>query len=554
MNATKAIVLTTVLILTIPLNVLAHSDTGRVPSDTSRVPLFEGLGDHHHPITTDSGLAQRYFDQGLVLAFGFNHHEAHRSFLQAAELNPDAAMAWWGAAWVLGPNINSAMNPENAPKAWELLQKAEATASKASVREQAYINALAKRYGPTAMENRSSRDQAFAEAMGQVAADYPDDLDAQVIYAESLMNLTPWDYWQENGEPKAQTERLLKTLKSVLQRQPDHPHANHLLIHAVEAGDPGQGLDAAKRLEDLVPAAGHLVHMSAHIYIRVGHYHNATQANLRAIEADQRYLEQVDPQSAYRLGYVPHNYHFGWFTATLEGRSELAIRLAQEMAGMVDLDTMRLRPLTTLQHYWITPVYALVRFGKWDLILNLEEPAEDLVYPRAVYHYARGMAYTRQSKQQAARTELERLDELRTDPSLKWVTVWGINNSRHILEIASYSLAGEIAAADGHVEVAIDSLDRAVEREDALNYHEPPSWQYPTRQALGAILLQADQPERAEQIYRQDLREFPDNGWSLFGLMKALQRQGNVQEAREVQHRFFEAWQHADLVPTESRL
>ncbi len=446
------------------------------------------------------------------------------------------------------------MNPENAPQAWELLQKAQAAASKTSAREQAYINALTKRYGPEAMKDRSSRDEAFAKAMGQVAADYPDDLDAKVIYAESVMNLTPWDYWQENGEPKAQTETLLKALKSVLQRKPDHPHANHLLIHAVEAGDPGQGLDAAKRLEDLVPAAGHLVHMSAHIYMRIGQYHNATQANLNAIAADRRYLKQVDPQSAYRLGYVPHNYHFGWSTATLEGRSELAIRLAQNMAGMVNADTMRLRPLTTLQHYWITPVYALVRFGKWDRILNLEEPAKDLVYPRAVYHYARGMAYTRQGNQQAAKTELERLDELRTDPSLKWVTVWDINNSRHILEIAAHSLAGEIAATEGDFEFAIDRLERAVEREDALNYDEPPSWHYPTRQALGAVLLQANQPERAEQVYRQDLLEFPDNGWSLFGLMKALRRQGSVQEASEVQHRFLDAWQHTDLVLTDSRL
>lgn len=547
MNPTKAMLLTTVLILTIPLSALAQSDA-------SRTPLFEGLGNHQHPITTDSGLAQRYFDQGLVMPFGFNHPEVHRSFLQAAELDPDATMAWWGAAWVLGPNINSAMNPENATKAWELLQKAQAAATKASAREQAYINALAKRYGPEALEDRSSRDQAFAKAMGQVAADYPDDLDAQVIYAESLMNLTPWNYWQENGEPKARTKTLLKILKSVLQRQPEHPHANHLLIHAVEAGNPSQGLDAARRLEDLVPTAGHLVNMPAHIYMRVGQYHNATQANLHAIEADKRYLEQVDPQSVYRLGYVPHNYHFGWSTATLEGRSELAIRLAYDMASMVDGAAMRLRPLTTLQHYWITPLYAYVRFGKWDRILNLEEPAEDLVYPRAVYHYARGMAYTRQVNQQAARTELERLDELRTDPSLKWVTVWGINNSQHILEIAAHSPAGEIAATDGSFEVAIDRLERAVEREDALNYNEPPSWYYPTRQALGAVLLQADQPVRAEQIYRQDLLEFPDNGWSLFGLMKALRRQGSVQEASEVRHRFLDAWQHADLVLTDSRL
>lgn len=546
MKTTKLIALMAVLFLTVSLNTFAQSDA-------SRAPLFEGLGDHQHPITTDSELAQRYFDQGLVLAFGFNHPEAHRSFLQAAELDPDAAMAWWGAAWVLGPNINTAMNPENATKAWELLQKARAAASKASAREQAYINALTKRYGPEAVEDRSSRDEAFAKAMGQVAADYPEDLDAQVIHAESLMNLTPWDYWRENGEPKARTETLLKTLKSVLQRMPDHPHANHLLIHTVEAGDPSQGLDAARRLEELVPAAGHLVHMPAHIYIRVGQYHDATQANLNAIEADQHYLEQVDPQSVYRLGYVPHNYHFGWSTATFEGRSELAIRLAQEMAGMVDAETMRLRPLATLQHYWITPVYAYVRFGKWDRILNLEEPAEDLVYPRAVYHYARGIAYARQGNHKTARAELARLDQLRADPRLKWVTVWDINKSRHILEIASHSLAGEIAATEGEFDVAIDRLEQAVEREDALNYDEPPSWHYPTRQALGAVLLKAGQPGRAEQVYRQDLQEFPKNGWSLFGLMKALRQQGHGYEAEEVQRRFLDAWQHADVVLTDSR-
>jgi tetratricopeptide (TPR) repeat protein len=547
MKPLKAIALLAVLTFTAPLNTLAETRA-------DRAPLFEGLGNHQHPITTDSELSQRYFDQGLILAFGFNHQEAHRSFLQAAELDPDAAMAWWGAAWALGPNINTAMNPENAGKAWELLQKAQHVADKASAREQAYVRALAKRYGPEAVKDRSSRDEAFATAMGQVAADYPDDLDAQVIYAESLMNLSPWDYWQDNGEPKAQTETLLNTLTNVLRRRPEHPHANHLLIHTVEAGDPGQGLDAAKRLEDLVPAAGHLVHMPAHIYIRVGHYHKATQANLRAIKADQRYLEQVDPRSVYRLGYVPHNYHFGWSTATLEGHSELAIRLAQEMANMVDTETMRLRPLTTLQHYWITPVYAYVRFGKWDRILNLKEPAQDLIYPRGVYHYARGMAYTRQGNLKAARVELHRLDTLRADPNLEWVTVWDINKSRHILDIASHSLAGEIAATEGDFEAAINRLERAVEREDALNYDEPPSWHYPIRQALGAVLLQANQPARAEHVYRQDLRDFPENGWSLFGLMKALRQQGKVQEAEVVQSRFSDAWQHADLTLTSSRL
>ncbi|MFW6054280.1 MAG: tetratricopeptide repeat protein [Thermodesulfobacteriota bacterium] len=521
--------------------------------DGQRAPLFEGLGDHHQAVSTDSELAQKYFDQGLILAFGFNHAEAHRSFLQAAKFDPDCAMAWWGAAWVLGPNINTRMDPARVPDAWELLQKARAAAESASSREQAYIEALAKRYGPEPLKERSSRDLAFAEAMGEVAGNYPDDMDAQAIYAEALLDTTPWDYWREDGRPKAVTETVLGTLQEVLRQAPNHPLANHLMIHAVEAARPEQGLEEARRLEDLVPGAGHLVHMPAHIYIRLGLYHWATQANLRAIEADKRYLEQVDTQGVYRLAYIPHNYHFGWATATLEGRQELAINLAREMAEMVDQDSMREKGLATLQHYWTTPLYALVRFGHWDEVLAWAEPAEDLVYPRAVRHYARGMAYTRKRDLKKADQELQRLDELRDDPGLKWVTVWDINKSRHILEIASLALAGELTAAKGEFGQAIESLEQAVESEDTLNYDEPPSWHYPVRQSLGAVLLQAGQPQRAEAVYRRNLAEFPDNGWSLFGLLKALRQQGEVDEARDVERRFREAWRHADVVLTESR-
>lgn len=534
---------------------LLASGTGPVLADDQarQAPLLDGLGDHHHEITTDSPEAQRYFDQGLVMAFGFNHGEAHRSFMQAARIDPDCAMCWWGAAWVLGPNINVAMDPEAVPEAWELLQRAQAAAGHASEREQAYIEALAQRYGPEPLEDRSSRDQAFAEAMGEVAESYPDDLDAQVIHAEALMDTTPWDYWQENGEPKPLTEVVIDTVEGVLERDPEHPMANHLLIHAVEAVQPERGLEAARRLEDLVPGAAHLVHMPAHIYIRTGRYHDATRQNLAAIEADKRYMAQVEAQGVYPLGYVPHNYHFGWATATLEGRSELAVRLAGEMSQMVDEETMRLRPLTTLQHYWITPVYALVRFGKWNEILAWEEPAEDLVYPRAVWRYARGMAYTRKGELEAAHSELEQLDRLREDESLKWVTVWDINKSRHILEIASHALKGEIAASARDYPAAIEALEQAVESEDELNYDEPPTWHYPVRQSLGAVLLNAGQPERAEVIYRDDLAKFPDNGWSLFGLMKALRAQGKVEQAQEVERRFQQAWRHADVVLSSSR-
>lgn len=516
-------------------------------------PLFEGLGDHHHEITTDSELAQRYFDQGLVFAFGFNHAEAQRSFLQAAELDPDCAMCWWGASWVLGPNINMPMDPADVPEAWRLLRRATAAAAEATPRERAYIDALAERYGPEPLDDRSSRDRAFAEAMGEVASAYPDDPDAQVVYAEALMDTTPWDYWQADGEPKPVTRTLLEVLEETLRRAPGHPHANHLLIHAVEAQQPERGLEEAKRLEDLAPAAGHLVHMPSHIYIRVGRYHDASRANQRAIGADRRYLEQVSPESVYPLGYVPHNYHFLWATASLEGRSEVALDAARQMAEIVDQELMREPELATLQHYWVTPLYGLVRFGHWDEVLAWPEPADDLVYPRAVRHYARGMALTRKGDPTAAREELEVLGELRDHPDLEWVTVWDINKSRHILDIAIHALTGELAAAQGDHESAITALTRAVEREDELAYDEPPTWHYPSRQSLGAALLEAGRPGRAEEVYREDLARFPENGWSLFGLLEALHRQGKVEEARDVRRRFQEAWRHADVVLTASR-
>lgn len=462
-------------------------------------------------------------------------------------------MCWWGASLTLGPNINATMAPADAPDAWRLLQRAQEAAGEATARERAYIGALAERYGPEALDDRSSRDRAYAEAMGQVARDHPDDPDAAVLHAEALMITTPWDYWREGGEPKPVTETVLATLEDVLDRAPGHPFANHLYIHAVEAAHPEWGLEEALRLEDLVPGAGHLQHMPSHIYIRVGRYHDATRANRRAVEADRRYLEQVDAQGEYRLGYVPHNYHFMWATATLEGREELALRAARTMAGMVDRQAMRQRGLTTLQHYWITPLYAMVRFGHWDEILERPEPADDLVYPRAVRHYARGMALTRKGRLEEARHELERIEALSDDPSLQWVTVWDINKSRQILAVAADALAGELALAAGDTEAAIAALRRAVEHEDALNYDEPPTWHYPMRQSLGAALLRAGKPADAEAVYRQDLETFPENGWSLYGLMEALRRQGEVEEARDVERRFREAWRDSDVTLTASR-
>lgn len=521
--------------------------------DEPRAPLLEGLGEHHHPITTDDELAQRYFDQGLVLAYGFNHGEAERSFLKATKLDPQCAMCFWGAAWVLGPNINAPMDPADAPEAHARTQKALELADKASEREQAYIHALTYRYAPEPPADRSKLDRAFAEAMDRVSERFPEDLDAAVLAAEAWMDTTPWDYWQPDGEPKPVTRHILATLEGVLKDAPEHPMANHLYIHAVEAVHPELGLPSAKRLQDLVPGAGHLVHMPSHIYIRVGRYHDGSLANQRAIEADKAYLKQVEAQGAYPLAYVPHNYHFLWATATLEGRSELALRTAREMAELVDQDAMRQSGLTTLQHYWITPVYALARFGRWDEILAFSEPAEDLVYPRAVVHYARGLALVRSGRLAEAEQELKALEALSGDPSLEDVTVWDINKSRDLLHIAREVLRAELAAAGGEIEKAVEHFKRAIAMEDALNYDEPPTWYAPVRQMLGALLLKAGRPEEAEPVYRADLKVFPDNGWSLFGVLESLRRQGRAAEAEQVQRRFRDAWMHADVTLTASR-
>lgn len=547
-------VLPLVLLLTVTALTWSCTTDSSGHDDDRIAPLLEGMGDVHHPITTDDSMAQRYFDQGLVLAWGFNHAEAARSFREAARRDPECAMCYWGEALVLGPNINAAMPDEHGPKAYAALQQAQKHAPSATEREQAYIEALSSRYAEDPPDDRSSLDRAYADAMKELVRQYPEDLDAQALYGEALMDTTPWDYWQDNGTPKPVTDTILSTFEEVLQDRPNHVGANHLYIHAVEAEHPERGVKSAERLEDLVPGAGHLVHMPSHIYIRVGRYHDASLANERAIEADQEYVAQCHAQGLYPVAYVPHNYHFLWATATMEGRGQRAIEAAQSMAAKIDTAEMREPGLGTLQHYWITPLYAQVRFGKWNAILDREKPAEDLVYPTAVWHYARAMASLRTGQLDQAEQELDRLNERVDHPELEEVTVWDINTTAHIMRVASKTVAGELAAARGELEAAIRHLEAGVDLEDDLNYDEPPSWHHPIRQTLGAIYLKADRPQDAERVYRQDLERFPNNGWSLYGLAKSLRAQGKTSEADAVERQFRDAWQHADVTLTSSRI
>lgn len=516
-------------------------------------PLMTGMGTHHHPVTTRSPSAQRYFDQGLVLAYGFNHAEAARSFRQAAKLDPDCAMCYWGLAYVLGPNINAAMEDDNVPETYQAIQKALELASNSSEPEQAYIQALSQRYASQPVEDRSSLDRAYADAMKEVAQKYPEDLDAATIYAEAIMDTMPWDYWTQAGEPKPETTELLATLESILDRNPHHPGANHLYIHAVEAVNPEQGVPAADRLRNLVPNSGHLVHMPSHIYIRVGRYRDAAIANEKAIAVDRDYLAQCHAQGIYPLAYVPHNQHFLWFSAMFEGDSDLAIKSANQLVEMIDKNKMREPGLGTLQHFYSIPLYTLTRFGKWEEILTQPQPADDLKYPNGIWHYARGLALNAQGQLTSAKQELDQLKAIVNDPALAKVTIWDINSTKSILEIATEVLAGEIAAKEGNYQQALDHLQQAVTMEDNLNYDEPADWSTPARQNLGAIFLEANYPDKAEQVYREDLAIYPDNGWSLFGLAQSLQAQGKTQEAQKIKQKLSVAWQFADVQLSASR-
>ena len=530
---------------------LFSSTSGKAIQATA--PLFNGMGDHHHSITTKSAQAQRYFDQGLILAYGFNHAEAARSFRQAIQLDPDCAMCHWGLAYVLGPNINAKMEDDAIPESYAAMQQALQLAKNSSKSEQAYISALAKRYTNKPLEDRSSLDLAYAEAMEQVTQQDPDDLDAATLYVEALMDTMPWDYWTEEGEPKPATQKVLDTLESILQRERNHPGANHLYIHAVEAVRPQQGVAAADRLGNLVPGSGHLVHMPSHIYIRVGRYHDAAIANQKAIAVDNDYITQCHAQGVYPLAYVPHNHHFLWFAATLEGDSQLATEAGKNVAAMVDPQMMREPGMGTLQQFYSVPLFTMIRFGQWDEILAVTQPKADLKYPTGLWHYARGLAYANQGKITQAQQELEELDLLAHDPELEEVTIWDINTTQNILKIATEVLTGEIATKQDKYPSAIAHLRQAVELEDALNYDEPADWSTPARQYLGAALLNNKRYAAAEQVYREDLAIYPNNGWSLFGLVQSLKAQKKDSEAQTIQQQFESAWQYADVQLTASK-
>ncbi len=520
-----------------------------------KAPLFSGLGNLNYPVTTGSELAQKYFDQGLTFAYGFNHEEAFRSFKEAARLDTNCAMAYWGMAYVLGPNINLPMDAGSVRTAYDAIQKAITLLDNETQEEKDLITALSKRYSKEPVDDRTSFDQAYSDAMREVHNKYPDNLDAATIFAESIMDLHPWDYWNKDGSAQSWTTEITSVLESVIKRQPDHMGANHLYIHSVEASkSPDRGLASADRLRYLVPGAGHLVHMPAHIYIRTGKYHEGSLANTRAVKSDEAYISQCRQQGFYPISYYPHNYHFLWATATLEGDSKTAIDAALKTAETPPDSLLDMCGYQTLQHFSVIPLYAYATFGKWNEIMNYPEPKNERPYMKAVWHYARAMAFIGENKLEDAESEIKAIDKIKTENDLDDFVIWDINPAGTLMHIAAEVTRGELQAKKKNYSEAIAHLKKAVGLEDQLRYDEPPTWFYPCRQNLGAVLIEAGKYAEAEKVYRENLAEIPDNGWGLYGLHEALLKQNKTKEADEVESRFKEAWKYADVELTSSRI
>jgi tetratricopeptide (TPR) repeat protein len=518
---------------------------GPPPRPARPATLMRGLGDWHHPIATTSPEAQRFFDQGLRLVYAFNHDEAVRSFARAAELDPKAPMPAWGIALALGPNINLDVDPAREQAAYAAVQKAGALAADGRADERAYVAALARRYSDDPDADLKVLATRYAQEMRALAQRYPDDLDAATLYAESLMDLRPWQLWTADGRPAEGTEEILAVLEGVLRRDPRHLGANHYYIHAVEASPhPERALPCARRLATLAPAAGHLVHMPAHVYMRTGDYDAAVRANEAAVEADRAYLRRAEAGSLYPLLYSTHNLHFLAAAAGMAGRSATAARAAAALAAQVT-HLAPAGPMAEMAEYFApTPLFVALRFGRWDTLVRAAAPDPRLGGATALWHFARGVAFAASGAETRARAEREAFDAVRK--ALPPGARFNLNRTDDVLGVARAVLDARLAQAAGDREQAIAAWRRGVEREDGLVYDEPPAWYYPVRESLGAALFLAGRPDEAERVFRDDLARNPRNGRSLFGLEAALRAQGKP-GVDEVEREFRIAWAGADV-------
>jgi len=508
--------------------ILASGAAQQFDSKQQSTLRLQNLGKHAFPVSTNNPLAQQYINQGLNLAYGFNHAEARQAFREAARLDPGLAMAYWGQALVLGPNINAMMEPNEEPQALEIMQQAKSLMARASDKEQALISALAKRYSGKA-EHRTANDQAYAAAMREVHRRFPDDPDIAMLYVESMMDLRPWGYWMLDGAPYEGTAEIVALTEDVLRRYPEHPGALHMHIHLIEpTSTPERAEKSADTLLQLMPEAGHMIHMASHIYQRIGRYADSIKSNQMAIAADESYIAQDHAHGLYPMVYYPHNIHFLWFAATSDGQSKLAIESAKETARKIDDGVLEAIPLTAV--FRVTPYWALARFGQWQEILDLAPPPSTNAFLTGSWHYVRGLALVATKQLQQAEQELAALRKIMEDPRLDHPLL-SKNTSSTVLRIAPEVLAGEIAAARGQFDQAIVYLEKAVRLEDALIYTEPAEFHQPPRLSLGAILLESGRPEEAETVFWEDLRRNRDNGWALYGLMQAMRAQKKDDQA-----------------------
>ena len=521
----------------------------------AKEPFYDGLGSYSRKVTTNSAEAQRYFDQGFAFLHGFNHRAAIRAFQQAAEIDPECAMAHWGAALACGPHINSiAVPPPAAELAWKELELAQKNVGNASPVERALIDALAKRYANPQPEDRSGLDRAYANTMREVWKKYPKDPDVGALFAEAMMNLRPWDQWTPDGKPQSGTDEIIATLNAVLKLNPNHPLANHLYIHAVEASpNPERAMAAADRLRNLQPGLAHNVHMPSHIDIRTGQWLKAVDTNAKAVEADQRYRKIFGPPKGFLNVYIAHNRHMLAYAAMMTGQRDLAMKHIRAMVAEMPSEFLTENALQAEGNVAM-PLEVMVRFGLWDDILAEPEKYTDKMwFTRAFHHAARAIAYAAKGDTASARNaQSVFVERAKLVPKEDFVS----NNScEALLAVAIPMVEGEILIAEGKIDSGIEQLRAAIQKEDALKYDEPPGWLIPVRHSLGAVLIKQQRFAEAEQVYRDDLARLPENGWSLLGLADSLRKQKkNADEIAETQTKFEKVWAKADLTITTSCL
>jgi tetratricopeptide (TPR) repeat protein len=505
-------------------------------------PMWAGLGSITYKITTANERAQAYFDQGLRLAYAFNHGEAQRAFRMAQKLDPDCAMCFWGEALVLGPNINLPMQEDAIAPAFAAAQKAKALATKAGPREQALIAALAVRYGSDPKAARAPFDATYAAEMAKVAAQFPDDDDIATLYAEAVMDLSPWDYWKPGGqEPNPQSTPIVPTLERVLARNPDHPGAIHFYIHAVEASDrPKRAEPYADRLRGAIPGAGHLVHMPSHIYYRVGRYLDALEDNKTAVKVDEKYLADTNaPMGVYRLGYYPHNVHFVMVSAQMAGDGQTVIAAAEKLRELIPDEAAR--GIAMVQPIKAAPYFAHALFSSPETIIALPDPGDTIPYVKAMWLYARGVALAARRDFAGAEAVADAIGTLERTADFKLLKESGIP-AREVLRIAQTLILARVAQAKGDTSTAIVRFEQAAALQDALPYTEPPYWYYPIRQSLAAALLQGGRFDEAEQQFQRALTRAPNNAWSYFGLAELYKARGNTAAANQAEADLARTW------------